>query len=248
MKPKTPAEIDIMREGGHKLAVILQELAVQVAVGTSGKDLSAVAAEKIKIAGMQPVVLGYQGFPDVMCVSINDAIVHGVPTSQKFKEGDVVKLDLTLGFQSMVVDSAITVVVGSPKSGDVKRLVEGTKMALEKGIAAIHGAGTRVGDIASAIQTELEKNQLGVIRDLVGHGVGYSIHEDPNIPNYGVTRTGPSLPAGVTIAVEPMASLGDWQVSSQKDGTVKMQDGSLGAHFEHTVLVTEDGAEILTLA
>ena len=197
---------------------------------------------------MQPVVLGYQGFPDVLVVSVNDAIVHGVPTKNPFKDGDVVKLDLTLGYKAMVVDSAITVIAGDKQPAEVKRLLDGTKKALEAGITAIKGDGTRVGDISAAVQNVLEKHQLGVIRDLVGHGVGYSIHEEPNIPNYGVSGTGPVLSAGMTIAIEPMASLGDWQVNIKKDGTVLMRDGSIGAHFEHTVVITEDGAEILTLA
>jgi methionyl aminopeptidase len=124
--------------------------------------------------------------------------------------------------------------------------VEGTKKALDAGIAAIRGDGSRIGDISEAVQSELEKHQLGVIRDLVGHGIGHKIHEDPNIPNYGLSGTGPLLSAGMTIAIEPMASLGDWHVLIKKDGTVVMRDGSLSAHFEHTVLITEDGAEILT--
>lgn len=246
MRAKNQTEISSMREGGYKLAKILTALAEQVTAGATGKDISALAAEKIKAERMQPVVLGYQGFPDVMCVSINESIVHGVPNNHKFKDGDVVKLDLTLSHKSMVVDSAITLVVGNNPGPDVKRLIDGTKMALQKGISAIHGSGTRVGDIASAVQAELEKHHLGVIRDLVGHGVGYDIHEDPNIPNYGVAGTGPALMSGMTIALEPMASLGDWQINSLKDGTVVMRDGSIGAHFEHTILVTEDGAEILT--
>jgi methionyl aminopeptidase len=129
----------------------------------------------------------------------------------------------------------------------VKRLIEGTKKSLEAGIAAIKGSGTRVGDIAAAVENVLNQYKLGVIRDLVGHGVGYDIHEQPNIPNYGVAGTGPTLSAGMTIAIEPMATLGDWQINIAKDGwTIITRDGSLGAHFEHTVLITQDGAEILT--
>jgi methionyl aminopeptidase len=196
---------------------------------------------------MQPVVLGYEGFPDVICISVNEGVVHGIPNNKSFKEGDVVKLDLTLGYKSLVVDSAITVVVGNP-SPDVKRLVEGTKKSLDAGIAAIKGSGTRVGDIGSAVQKVLDHYKLGVIRDMVGHGVGYGIHEDPNIPNYGVSGTGPILSAGMTIAIEPMATLGDWRINIAKDGwTVATRDGSLGAHFEHTVLITEKSAEILTI-
>jgi methionyl aminopeptidase len=247
MNPKSASEIEIMREGGRKLATILNDLAKKVEVGVKSTDISKIAADEIKKAGMQPVVLGYEGFPDVICISVNEGIVHGIPNDKPFKEGDVVKLDLTLGYKGLVVDSAVTVVVGEKASPDTKRLVEGTRKALEAGIAAISGSGTRVGDIASAVEKVLNKHKLGVIRDLVGHGVGYGIHEAPNIPNYGVAGTGPTLSAGMTIAIEPMASLGDWQINISKDGwTVVMRDGSLGAHFEHTVLITEDSAEILT--
>jgi methionyl aminopeptidase len=236
-----------MREGGKKLAAILNDLGKKVAIGIRPKDISKIAAEEIKKAGMQPVVLGYEGFPDVICISVNDGIVHGIPKDKPFKDGDVVKLDLTLGFKGLVVDSAITVVAGDKITPDTTRLVEGTRKALDAGIAAISGSGTRVGDIASAVEKVLNKHKLGVIRDLVGHGVGYGIHEAPNIPNYGVAGTGPTLSAGMTVAIEPMASLGDWKINISNDGwTVVMRDGSLGAHFEHTVLITEDGAEILT--
>jgi methionyl aminopeptidase len=246
MRPKTKDEIDIMREGGQKLATMLNLLAKMVVPGAIPKDISLRAANEIKKAGMQPVVLGYGGFPDVICISVNDAIVHGVPGKEPFKNGDVVKLDLTPGYKGMVVDSAITLVAGDKIPADVKRLIDGTKRSLEAGIAAIHGDGTRVGDISAAIENILNQNKLGVIRDLVGHGVGYDIHEQPNIPNYGVAGTGPVLSAGMTIAIEPMASLGDYKINMRKDGTVTMRDGSLGAHFEHTVLITEDSAEILT--
>jgi len=247
-RPKSEAEIELMRAGGRKLATILNQLAAMVEPGVRPTDISSIAAKEIKKAGMQPVILGYENFPDVMCVSVNEAIVHGIPQRQPFSEGDVVKLDLTLGYKSMIVDSAVTLIVSNNPSADVRRLVESTKAALNAGISAIHGNGTRVGDIASAVQNVLEKNKLGVIRDLVGHGVGYNIHEDPNIPNYGVTGTGALLSSGMTIAIEPMAALGDWHVNILKDGTVVMRDGSLSAHFEHTVLVTSDGAEILTQA
>jgi len=246
MNVKTPKEIELMREGGRRLAKIRDMLAAAVKPGIKPTDLSAMAREEIKKAGMQPVVLGYQGFPDVICVSVNEAIVHGVPHKEPFRDGDVVKIDVTLGYKGMVVDSAVTVVAGSQPDPDVKRLVGGTKKALDTGIAAIKGDGTRVGDISAAVQDVLNKYHLGIIRDLVSHGVGYDIHEDPNIPNYGVAGTGPVLRAGMTIAIEPMASLGDWQIGMLKNGTVMMLDGSLGAHFEHTVLITENDAEILT--
>jgi methionyl aminopeptidase len=149
----------------------------------------------------------------------------------------------------MINDSAVTVIAGQSGDADAKRLVEGTKKSLEAGIAAVKGEGTRVGDIAAAVQNVLEKKyNLSVIRELVGHGVGYEIHEAPNVPNYGVAGTGPVLHQGMTIAIEPMAALGDWHIAFAKDkNTIIMKDGSLGAHFEHTVLITEDACEILTL-
>ncbi|HSW79142.1 MAG TPA: type I methionyl aminopeptidase [Candidatus Babeliales bacterium] len=250
MRAKTPADLENMRAGGKLLAQILQDLKSMVAPGVKPKEISAVAAEKIKLHKMQPVVLGYEGFPDVVCISVNNAIVHGVPQNDPIKGGDVVKVDLTLGYKGMINDSALSVIAGQSKDADARRLVEGTQRALQAGIAAIKGEGTRVGDISSAVQEVLEKKyRLGVIRELVGHGVGYQIHEAPNIPNYGVAGTGPVLHQGMTIAIEPMAALGDWHIAFNKDkSAIIMKDGSLGAHFEHTVLITEDSAEILTQA
>lgn len=248
MRAKTPADLDNMRAGGQLLATILKDLSAKVIPGITPKDLSADAAAQIKKHKMQPVVLGYDGFPDVICISVNNAIVHGIPSNQVIKDGDVVKLDLTLGFRGMINDSAVTIIAGKSTDAEVKRLVDGTKRSLEAGIAAVKGDGTRVGDISAAVQSVLEKDyKLGVIRELVGHGVGYEIHESPNIPNFGVAGTGPLLHAGMTIAIEPMAALGDWHITIGKDkNTIVMKDGSLGAHFEHTVLITEDGCEIFT--
>jgi methionyl aminopeptidase len=247
VRPKSLKEIDLMREGGRELAGMLQLLSEMVVPGAMPKDIAARAAEEIKKARMQPVLLGYQGYPDVICISVNDGVVHGIPGRAPFRDGDLVKLDLTISNKGMVVDAATTVVAGTKKDADVERLLSGAKRALDAGIDAIKGSGTRVGDIASAIQEVLDKNKLGIVRDLVGHGVGYDVHEDPNVPNYGVKGTGASLLPGVTLAIEPMATLGDWRVNILKDGwTIVTRDGSLAAHFEHTVLITEDGAEILT--
>lgn len=239
-----------MRAGGKLLAGILKDLAGKVKPGIKPKELSADAAKQIEKHGMQAVVLGYDGFPDVICISVNDAIVHGIPGNQPIRQGDLVKLDLTLGYKGMINDSAVTVLAGGHGSAGVQRLLDGTKAALDAGIAAVKGEGTRVGDISQAVQDVLEKDyKLSVIRELVGHGVGYQIHEAPNIPNFGVSGTGPALHAGMTIAIEPMAALGDWHIAVGKDkNTIYMKDGSLGAHFEHTILITEKGAEILTLA
>ncbi len=250
MTPKNLQEIETMRAGGRLLAETLDKLSEMVEPGIRPTDIAKAAAEEVKKKKLQPVVLGYEGFPDVICISVNEGIVHGIPHKTKIAQGDVVKLDLTVAYKGLVVDSARTIFAGAQEpAGDVKRLIEGTKKSLEAGINAISGGGTRVGDISAAVQDVLNKYELGIIRDLVGHGVGYDIHEAPNIPNYGVAGTGPVLPVGATIAVEPMASLGDWHIKIAPDGwTISMADGSLGAHFEHTVLITEDGAEILTVA
>lgn len=230
------------------LAQILDQLKKEVQPGVTPKQIAKSAAGYIQEAGLQAVLLGYEGYPDVICISVNDEIVHGIPGKEPFKTGDVVKLDLTVAHKGYVVDSALTLIAGEEPTGDKKRLVEGTKLAMEAGINAIKGEGTRVGDIAAAVEKVLNQHKLGVIRDLVGHGVGQNIHEEPNVPNYGVAGTGSVLPAGATICVEPMATLGDWRINVAKDGwTIVARDGSLGAHFEHTVLVTDNGAEILTL-
>lgn len=247
IRPKTSAEIEVMRVGGKKLAIILQYLVKELRPGLTPKDIAKMAAAQLKKADMQAILLGYEGFSDVICISVNEAIVHGLPSSVPFVEGDVVKLDLTAAYKGLVVDSALTLVVGQEPSGDKKRLLEGTKRALDAAIAAVKGDGTRVGDISAAAEKVMNEYKLGIIRDLVGHGIGEKIHEDPNVPNYGVAGTGPALPAGATICIEPMASLGDWHIKVAPDKwTIVMADGSLGAHFEHTVLITKDGAEILT--
>src|SRR5579862_6427801 len=248
MRPKTDKEIELMRQGGKKLATVLADLEAKVAPGVTPKQLSVLAASAIKKNNLTAVLLGYEGFSDVICISVNEAIVHGMPSSIPFKEGDVVKLDLTAGYKGLIVDSALSTVAGDKMpSPEIRRLLGGTKKALDAGISAIKGDGTRVGDISAAVQKVLDQNKLGIIRDLVGHGIGYSIHEDPNIPNYGVAGTGPVLHAGATICIEPMAALGDWHIQVAPDKwTIMMADGSIGAHFEHTVLITENGAEVLT--
>lgn len=250
MRVKTPAEIEVMRQGGRMLATVLEKLKAEMAAGMSTKDLSDIAAAEIKRLGGRAAFLNHKDFPEVLCTSINQEIVHGLPSKKKIlKNGDVIGLDFGVLYKGLYTDSAVTVVVGGMNHADaeVKRLLEGTEKALLAGIDAISGEGTRVGDISAAVQDVLNRYKLGIIRDLVGHAVGDDIHEEPNIPNYGAKGTGPLLPAGATIAIEPMASLGDWQLKTAKDDwTIEMADGSLGAHFEHTVVITDKGAEILT--
>lgn len=250
MRPKSDKEIEIMREGGRMLAAVLNVVERSVDAGISSKELSDIAAKEIKSLGSRPSFLNHENFPEAMCVSINNELVHGLPSVKKvIQAGDIVGLDFGVVYKGLITDGAKTIYVGGKPPSDVKRLLDGTKKALDAGIAALRGDGSRVGDISAAVQKVLEQHHLGIIRDLVGHGVGDKVHEAPNIPNYGVAGTGQMLSAGMTIAIEPMASLGDWQIEIAKDGwTVVMRDGSAAAHFEHTVLITENGSEILTLA
>ena len=248
MRPKSDKEIEIMREGGRILATVLDLLERKLVLGINGQELADIAAKEVKSLGGQPSFLNHEDFPYVMCLSINNELVHGVPSVKKvIKEGDVVGLDFGVIYKGLITDSARTVFVAQNPPADVKRLLDGTKKALEAGIDTIKGDGTRVGDISAAVQKVLDEHKLGVIRDLVGHGVGDKVHENPNIPNYGMAGTGAKLSSGMTICIEPMASLGDWQIDMAKDGwTVVMRDGSLAAHFEHTIVITNNGAEVLT--
>lgn len=248
MRAKTPSEIEVMREGGRILATVLNKLTQVATVGMSTKDLADIAASELKALGGRPAFLNHQDFPDVICISLNQEVVHGIPSKKRIiKDGDLLSLDFGVIYKGLITDGATTIYVGKNPAADIKRLLEGTQRSLNDGIDAIKGAGTHVGDVSAAIQKTLDQYKLGIIRDLVGHGVGDSIHEDPNIANYGMVGTGPVLPVGVTVAIEPMASLGSWEVETAADNwTVLMRDGSLAAHFEHTVLITESGAEILT--
>lgn len=242
---KTPAEIANMRESGRMLADILKKVDAMVQPGVTGLDVSALCKKELKAFGAEAPFLGYMGYPDVICISPNDAIVHGIPNSRPFKDGDIVGFDFGVAYQGMITDSAFSAVTGTATKTK-KRLLKETERSMYAGIEQIKN-GVRVGDIAAAVQRVLDASGYGIIRDMVGHGVGHHVHEDPNIPNYGTAGTGPALKAGMTIAIEPMATLGDWRVKMDADGwTIRTADGSLAAHFEHTVLITDDGYEILT--
>ncbi len=245
---KTIQEVQAMRESGRMLAEVLNILKSRAAVGMSTLELNNIAASELKRLGGEPAFLGYQGFPGVLCVSINDEVVHGIPKVDKIiKNGDIVSLDFGVIYKNMITDAAISVIVGSPVSEKDLMLVKVTEKSLLEGVNQLK-AGVRVGDISEAIQAKLDKNKLGIVRDLVGHGVGHELHEDPNIPNYGRKGTGPRLDKNMTIAIEPMATLGGHDVYVGDDGwTVITKDHSRSAHFEHTILITETGAEILTL-
>ena len=246
-KVKTQSEIKAMRESGRMLATVLELLRGKVEPGISTKHLADIARDELKSLGGEASFLGYQGFPDVICISVNEEVVHGIPKATKIiKEGDIVGMDFGVTYRGMITDSAISVIAGKPKTKGHKDIVERTKKALEVGINAVHDQ-VRTGDIGSAIESYLSTYPYGIVRDLVGHGVGHQVHEDPNIPNYGQADTGPWLSAGMTIAIEPMVTLGTERVLVAPDGwTILTADGKWSAHFEHTVLITETGAEILT--
>jgi methionyl aminopeptidase len=246
-KVKTATEIAAMRDSGRMLATVLELLRNQLEVGMNAKQLADMATAELAKLGGQPAFLGYQGFPAVICISLNEEVVHGIPTANKIiKDGDIVSLDFGVVYQGMITDAAISVIAGRPKQRGHIELVKNTAISLEAGIGAVHDQ-VRTGDIGAAIENSLKKHRYGIVRDMVGHGVGHELHEDPNIPNYGRANTGPWLSAGMTIAIEPMVTLGTDRVQVAGDGwTILTADGSWSAHFEHTVLITGDGAEILT--
>lgn len=244
---RTQREIRAMRESGRMLATVLDIVAKEVAAGVPTKYLADRAAAELRSLGGKPSFLGHYGFPDVICVSINDEIVHGMPNSKRFlNEGDIVSLDFGVTCDGMITDGAISVIVGRPRESRHVTLVESTRRALSAGLSVVSD-GVRTGDIGDAIESSLKPHRYGIPRDLVGHGVGHQLWEDPNIPNYGRKNTGPWLRAGMTIAVEPMVTLGRAEICTAEDGwTVKTADGSWAAHFEHTVLILPDGVEVLT--
>lgn len=246
---KTDAQIQAMREGGRLLATVLDGLKKRVVPGMSELDANAWAEAEIKSLG---AIATYKTaevkFPAVICISTNEAIVHGVPTDYVFEKGDVVGFDLVIEYKGMKTDAAFTMVVGEEPKGAKKHLLSITERSLYAGIDAIKGAGTTTGDIGAAVEAVLSKGKLGIIRELVGHGVGLEMHMPPEVPNWGKKGSGVLMKPGDTIAIEPMATLGGEKVvTDSSDGwTIFTRDGSLAAHFEHTVLITEDGAEILT--
>lgn len=244
---KTDAEIEAMRQGGKILATIFANLKKQVKPGVSELELDAWVAAEIKKHG---AIATYKteevNFPGVICISINEQVVHSIPTDYILQQGDVVSFDLVITYKGMKTDSAFTMVVGDKPNSVQKHLISATERALYTGIDAIKGP-THVGDISAAIEKTLKDAKLGIIRELVGHGIGHEMHEPPEIPNYGRKGKGMLLKPGDTIAIEPMATLGSERILTEADGwTISTRDGSLAAHFEHTVLITDAGAEILT--
>lgn len=250
---KKPQEIEDLREGGKRLAAILRRLISEVKVGVSAKEIDDLALALAKEGGDKPAFLGYRPegvktpYPASACISINEEVVHGIPTADKiFKEGDVVTVDMGLVHKGLITDAALSIVVGKGDK-NAHKLVDATREALARGIKAAKGGG-RVGDIGHAIEQFVTPLGFGLAEGLAGHGVGYKVHEDPYVPNTGTMGEGALLKPGMVIAIEPMLNEGTGEVEFDDDEyTVRTKDGKRSAHFEHTILITENGAEILTL-
>ncbi|MDQ3158853.1 MAG: type I methionyl aminopeptidase [bacterium] len=245
-RPKTPAEIDAMREGGKMLAKVHASLKEFVEVGMSTKDLDDHAEKVLKELGGKPAFKGYGGFPGVLCVSLNEEVVHGIPSKDRIiREGDIVSMDFGVTYKGMITDAAFSMIAGVGSKQDEK-LLKATRRSLDAGVNAVID-GVKTGTIGAAVQEVLDGAGFGIVRDYVGHGVGHQLHEEPNIPNFGLVGQGPMLHSGMTIAIEPMATIGGEDVELLNDGwTVKTADGLRSAHFEQTILITNDGAEVLT--
>jgi len=243
---KSPQEVAIMRQAGKIVAKTLQRLTEEIKPGIKTSHLDSVAASELKKYGAKASFKGYRGFPASLCVSVNDEIVHGIPGERELNSGDIVSLDFGAVVDGFHGDGAVTVGVGkiSPKA---QELVAVTEAALMVGIKAARN-GAHLGNVSAAIQNYVETRGFSVIREYSGHGVGRDLHEDPLVPNFGPPDEGPVLRKGMTLAIEPMVTTGDWRtrVAGNK-WTVLTVDGSLAAHFEHTIAISEDEAEILTL-
>lgn len=244
---KTPEQLQAMREGGKIIARIFDDIRSYVHEGVSEKQTNDFVAAKIVEYGASATYTTDEvGFPGVICISTNDEIVHGIPTDYVFAKGDVVGFDLVITYKDMKTDAAFTMVVDTQPSGAIKHLLQTTERSLYAGIDAIKGP-VRTGDIGAAVEKVLRDGRLGIVRELVGHGVGHKMHMPPDVPNYGQRGTGALLQPGETIAIEPMATLGSEKIKELDDNwTFATRDGSIAAHFEHTVLITEHGAEIIT--
>ena len=242
---KTPREIELMREAGKIVGDTHKYLIPYLVPGVTTKKIDDLARKFILSKGATPSCYHYDGFPGNICISVNDEVVHGIPGSRKLQDGDIVTLDICACYKGYHGDSAWTYAVGNI-SEDKKYLMEHTEKSLYKGLEQVH-SGAHIGDIGEAVQKYAESHNLGVVKELVGHGIGTNLHENPDVPNYGKSGTGPILKEGMTIAVEPMINLGTADVYLEDDDwTVKTMDNMPSAHFEHTVLITKDGYEILT--
>ncbi|HYE86170.1 MAG TPA: type I methionyl aminopeptidase [Vicinamibacterales bacterium] len=243
---RSAAEIEKLARVNALVARVLQELATAVKPGVTTKQLDELAEQRLKEAGAEPAFKGYHGYPATICASVNEEVVHGIPSNRALIEGDIISIDMGAKLDGFYGDSAVTVPVGRV-SAEAERLLEVTRTALERAVAAVR-AGARVSDIGAAVQSYVEANGFSVVREFVGHGIGTSLHEEPQIPNYGTAGRGPRLERGMALAIEPMVNAGKPAVKVLGDGwTAVTKDRALSAHFEHTVVVTDDGCRVLTL-
>ena len=243
---KSDDEIALMREAGRIVAEVLELLAAEVRPGLIVKTLDRIVEDEYRRRRVVPTFLGYLGYPARVCVSVNDEIVHGIPGERVLREGDIVSIDLGATYQGFVADSALTVGVGQIDR-KAQQLIDVTYQALREGIRAAR-PGARLGEVSHAIQTHAEPHGFSVVRKYVGHGVGREMHEEPQVPNFGPPDRGPVLRKGMVLALEPMVNMGSYETRERDDGwTVSTLDGSLSAHFEHTIAVTDGEPEILTL-
>ena len=242
---KNEREIELMRHAGMMVSKTHEYLKPFIKEGITTKELDRLATKFIESNGCVATRIGYEGYPAALCTSVNDTVVHGIPDDYKLKNGDIITIDMVIGYKGYQGDAAWTYAV-KEVSDDKKYLMEHTEKALYEGIKMVK-PGNHIGDISASIEEYATSHNLGVVRELCGHGIGTDMHEDPNVPNYGKKGTGPRLKEGMVICIEPMLTLGKRYVYLEDDDwTVKTQDGKPAAHYEHTVLVTKDGYEILT--
>jgi len=243
---KSDREIDLMRQSGHILAGVMKKLEKAVRPGIRTEEIEGLARKLIKESGGKCSFLGYKGYPACLCTSINEEIVHALPSQRRLKEGDILSLDLGVLWKGFHSDMAVTVPVGNVEP-EVIRLIRVTKKALKRGIKNVK-EGKRFGDVGNAIQRYVESQGFNVVRDLCGHGIGKELHEDPLIFNYGKRGTGPQIKKGMVFCIEPMVSMGSSEIKKSDDNfSFKTKDNSLSAHFEHMIAVTKRGPEILTI-
>jgi methionyl aminopeptidase len=244
---RSAAELERLARVNALVARVLAELTAMIAPGVTTAEVDALAERRLREAGAEPAFKGYHGFPATICASVNEQVVHGIPSARKLRAGDIISVDLGAKLDGFYGDSAVTVPVGQV-TDEAAKLLEVTQQSLQEALNAVK-AGARLSDIGAAVQRHVEANGFSVVREFVGHGIGVTLHEEPQIPNYGTPGRGPRLAEGMVLAIEPMVNIGQAGVKVLADGwTAVTKDGSLSAHFEHTVAVTADGCRVLTRA